>query len=110
MEYAATRILESANVPRYENFNGATWLRGFAATVIREAMTQTGIWNVGEKFPAVVRASELRAIADNLHALPPEPPLKKQALDIWGQVEGKVSDGQARIMRTALALIPDPTT
>jgi hypothetical protein len=72
-------------------------------------MTQTGAWNVSEEFPAVVRASELRAIAYNLHALPPEPPLKKQALDIWGQVEGKVSDGQARIMRTPLALIPDPT-
>jgi hypothetical protein len=109
LEYAAKRILESAGAPRYENLNGATWLRSFAAAVIREAMTQTGVWHVSKDFPAVIRASELRAIADNLHALPPEPPLKKQALDIWGQVEGEVSDAQARIMRTALALIPDPT-
>jgi hypothetical protein len=108
LEYAARRILESADVPRDENLNDATWLRSFAAAVIREAMTQAGAWNVNESFPAVIRASELSAIADNLH-VPPEPPLKKQALDIWGQVEGEVSDAQARIMRTALALIPDPT-
>ena len=109
LEYAAKLILESADVPRDENLNGVTWLRSFAAAVIRQAMTQTGVWNVSEDFPAVIRASELRAIADNLHALPPEPPLKKQALDIWGQVEGEVSNRQARIMRNALALIPDPT-
>jgi hypothetical protein len=85
------------------------WHRCFAAAVIREAITQTGFWEISEEFPAVVCASELRAIADNLHALPPEPPLKKQALDIWGQVEGEVSDQEAQIMRNALALIPDPT-
>jgi len=97
------------------------WDRRFAAAVIREAMVQSGLvnvaltlpdsnyWHVSEDFPAVIRASELSAIADNLHALPPEPPLKKQALDIWAQVEGEVSDAQARIMRNALTLIPDPT-
>ena len=112
LEYAARRILESADVPRGENLNGATWLRSFAAAVIREAMTQTGAWTVSFRgqFSGVVFASDLSAIADNLHALPPEPPLKKQALDIWGEVEGEVSDRQARIMRTALALIPDPTS
>jgi hypothetical protein len=110
LEYAARRILESADT-REENLIGNTWLRSFAAVVIREAMTQAGAWNLSFRGQSsdVLFASELRAIADNLHALPPEPPLKKQALDIWEQVEGKVSDGQARIMRTALALIPDPT-
>ena len=73
------------------------WNRRIAAAAIRETVMQT------------CTLSELLAIADSLHSLPPEPPLKKQALDIWGQVEGAVSDGQARIMRTALALIPDPT-
>jgi hypothetical protein len=109
LEYAARRILESADASHLIRRRGATWLRSFAAAVIREAMTQAGVWHVSEDFPAVIRASELRAIADNLHALPPEPPLKKQALDIWEEVEGEVSDRQARIMRTALALIPDPT-
>jgi hypothetical protein len=89
------------------------WDHRFAAAVIREAMVQSGTWNVSKEFPAVIRAIELSAIADNLHALPPEPPLpkqlKNQALDIWGQVEGEVSDQEAQIMRTALALIPDPT-
>ena len=85
------------------------WNRRFAAAVIREAMVQSGAWNINSDFPRVIDAKNLDAIADNLHALPPEPPLKKQALDIWGQVEGEVSDRQARIMRTALALIPDPT-
>ena len=107
LEYAARRILESAHVS--DESPNIFWIRSFAAAVIREAMVQSGAWNVSEEFPAVIRVSELSAIADNLHALPPEPPLKKQALDIWGQVEGEVSDRQARIMRTALALIPDPT-
>jgi hypothetical protein len=85
------------------------WNRRFAADVIREAMVQSGTWNINSDFPRVIDAKNLDAIADNLYALPPEPPLKKQALDIWDQVEGEVSDAQARIMRTALALIPEPT-
>ena len=71
--------------------------RLIVAAVIHEALRQPDT------------LSELLAIAYNLHALPPEPPLKKQALDIWDQVEGEVSYRQARIMRAALALIPDPT-
>jgi hypothetical protein len=51
------------------------WNRRIAAAAIRETVMQA------------CTVSELLAIADNLHALPPEPPLKKQALDIWGQVE-----------------------
>jgi len=87
------------------------WDRRFAASVIREAVRQAGIFtaktvlNNGE----VVEVVTLSRIADSLHALPPEPPLKKQALDIWGEFEGEATDCQARIMRTALAMIPDPT-
>jgi hypothetical protein len=84
------------------------WDRRFAAAVIREAMVQFGAWTINSDFPRVIEAKDLDAIADNLHALPPEPPLKKRALDIWGQVEGEVSDHEAQIMRTALALIPEP--
>jgi hypothetical protein len=73
-------------------------------------MVQFGAWTINSDFPRVIEAKDLDAIADNLHALPPEPPLKKRALDIWGQVEGEVSDHEAQIMRTALALIPDPTS
>jgi hypothetical protein len=84
--------------------------RRFAASVIREAVRQAGTFTVGTGLKGeVVEVVTLNCIADNLHALPPESPLKKQALDIWSQVEGQVSDGPARIMRTALALIPDPT-
>jgi hypothetical protein len=85
------------------------WDRRFAAAVIREAMKQTGLLKIDEEGPKFVDARKLEAIANNLHALPPEPPLKNQALDIWGEVEGGVSDSKARIMRAALALIPDPT-
>jgi hypothetical protein len=91
------------------NVSIPNWNRRFAAAVIREAMVQSGTWNINSDFPRVIDAKNLDAIADNLHALPPEPPLKKQALDIWGQVEGEVSDQEAQIMRTVLALIPDPT-
>jgi hypothetical protein len=83
------------------------WDRRFAAAVIREAMVQSGIWNINSDFPRVIDVKDLDAIADSLHALPPEPNLKKQALDIWGQVEGEVSHRQAQIMRNALALILD---
>jgi hypothetical protein len=95
------------------NVSIPNWNRRFAAAVIREAMIQSGTWNINSDYPRVIDAEDLDAIVDNLHALPPNPPLpplKKQALDIWGEVEGEVSDRQARIMRTALALIPDPTT
>jgi hypothetical protein len=54
------------------------WDRRFAAAVIREAMTQAGFWKISEEFPKVVRATELEAIADNLHALPPPPPTREQ--------------------------------
>jgi len=90
-------------------FSMPNWNRRFAAAVIREVMNQTGLLKIDEEGPKFVDARKLEAIANNLHALPPEPPLKKQALDIWGEVEGGVSDSKARIMRAALALIPDPT-
>ena len=56
------------------------WNRQFAAAVIREAMVQSGAWHVSFRGQSsdVVFASELRAIADNLHALPPEPPTREQ--------------------------------
>jgi hypothetical protein len=57
------------------------WDRRFAAFVIREAMTQAGFWNISEEFPKVVRATELEAIADNLHALPPVPPTRREMED-----------------------------
>ena len=86
------------------------WDRRFAASVIREAVRQAGTFTVGTGLNGeVVEVVTLSRIADNLHALPPERPLKRQALDIWAEVEGEVSDRQARIMRTALAMIPDPT-
>ena len=92
------------------SFNGIDfpkpgWERRFAAAVIREALEQVSPCT---DFRSAFH--QLNCIADNLRALPPEPPLKKQALDIWDQIEGEVSDQEARIMRTALALIPDPTT
>ena len=72
LEYAARRVLESADLPRNENLNGATWLRSFAAAVIREAMMQSGTWNINSDFPRVIDAKDLDAIANNLHALPPD--------------------------------------
>ena len=85
------------------------WDRRFAAAVIREVMRQAGTFTVGTGLKGeVVEVVTLNRIANNLHALPPEPPLKNQALDIWGEVEGGVSS-KARSMRAALALIPDPT-
>jgi hypothetical protein len=97
------------SIPMNINVSEYYWERCIAAAVIREAMVQSGTWNINSDFPRVIDAKDLEAIADNLHALPPELPLKKQALDIWSQVEGEVSDRQAQIMRNALALIPDPT-
>jgi hypothetical protein len=47
------------------------WNRRFAAAVIREAMMQSGTWNINSDFPRVIDAKDLDAIADNLHALPP---------------------------------------
>jgi hypothetical protein len=54
------------------------WDRRFAAAVIREAIHQLGTWKINTEFPSAVDASELRAIADNLHALPPPPPTREQ--------------------------------
>jgi hypothetical protein len=64
--------------------------RRFAAAVIREAMTQTGTWHVSEDFPAVIRASELRAIADNLHALPPPPPTRERMEEALSSLFGQI--------------------
>jgi len=84
------------------------WNRRFAASVIREAVWQAGAFTVETGLKGeVVEVVTLNCIANNLHALPPKPLLKKQALDIWGEVEGNVSHPQARIMRADLALIPD---
>jgi hypothetical protein len=84
------------------NVSMPNWNRRFAAAVIREAMVQSGTWNINSDFPRVIDAKNLDAIADELHALPPEPTLKKQALDIWGQVEGSVT------LKPGLCALPWP--
>jgi hypothetical protein len=85
------------------------WNRRFAAFVIREAVRQAGTFTVGTGLKGeVVEVVTLNCIANSLHHAP-ELPLKKQALDIWGEVEGEVGYLQAQIMRSALALIPDST-
>jgi hypothetical protein len=65
------------------NVSMPNWNRRFAAAVIREAMTQTGVWNLSFRGQSsdVLFASELRAIADNLHALPPPPPTRDEMKD-----------------------------
>jgi len=116
LEYAARRILESADASHLIRRRGATWLRSFAAAVIREAMTQAGVWHVSEEFPAVIRASELRAIADNLHALPPPPPTRErmeEALSsLFGQIvchpESQFAQ-EAAILRSGIAHYCSPT-
>jgi len=91
-------------------FSRPNWNRRFAAAVIREAVRQAGTFTVGTGLNGeVVEVVTLSRIADSMHALPPEHSLKRQALDIWAEVEGEATDPQARIMRTALAMIPDPT-
>jgi hypothetical protein len=47
-------------------------LRRSTAAVVREVMTQAGTWNINPEFPRVMDCETLEAIADNLHALPPQ--------------------------------------
>jgi hypothetical protein len=112
LEYAAERILESADL-REKNLTGA-WLRCFAAAVIREAMVQTGAWNVSEQLPAVVCVSELRAIADNLHA--PPPPTREEMEDALRRLTqladyqpGSKADVWAQTIQRGLAHYCSPT-
>ena len=92
------------------------WNRRFAAEVIREAMVQSGVWHVSEDFPAVIRASKLRAIADNLHALPPPPPTREEmenALRRLTQLAdyqpGSKADSWAQTIQRGLAHYCSPT-
>jgi hypothetical protein len=87
LEYAAKRISESARILesadlREKNLNGATWLRSFAADVIREAQRQACTLYPRHPDAALLR---LEAIADNLHALPPPlppPPPTREEMEI----------------------------
>jgi hypothetical protein len=81
-------------------------------------MTQTGTWNLSfrGKSSDVLFASELSAIADNLHALPPEPPTREQmeeALRCLTQLAdyepGSKADVWAPIIQRGIAHYCSPT-
>jgi hypothetical protein len=100
------------------NVSMPNWNRCFAAEVIREAITQTGVWNLSFRGQPsdVLFASELRAIADNLHALPPPPPTRErmeEALSsLFGQIvchpESQFAQ-EAAILRSGIAHYCSPT-
>jgi hypothetical protein len=93
------------------NVSIPNWNRRFAAAVIREAITQAGFWKISEEFPKVVCATELEAIADNLHALPPPPPTREQMkealqhlIDMYGdRVAGESTDEHLQTLRAGIA-------
>lgn len=62
--------------------------RRFAAAALREAMTQTGTWKIDSDFPKVIDATELEAIADNLHSPPPQPPKLEELDQAVRELEG----------------------
>jgi hypothetical protein len=85
------------------------WDRRFAAAVIREAKTQAGFWSISKELTKVVRATDLEAIADNLHALPP--PTREQMeealqhlIDMYGdRVAGESTDEHLQTLRAGIA-------
>jgi hypothetical protein len=94
------------------------WDRRFAAAVIREAITQTGVWNLSFRGQSsdVLFASELRAIADNLHALPPPPPTREEMEDALRRLTqladyqpGSKADVWAQTIQRGLAHYCSPT-
>ncbi len=66
------------------------WNQRFAAAVIREAIMQSGTWNINRDFPRVIDARDLGAIADNLHALPPPPPTREQMEEALSSLLGQI--------------------
>ena len=73
--------------------DGGTIERRFCAAAIREAMQQSGTWNINSEFPRAIACEDLAAIADNLHSPPPPPTLEEmqqalQELENWRQIEG----------------------
>ena len=71
-------VLQRANTANYENHVGPGGIRPFAAAVIREAVKQAAPFTCRTTGLQVVAVSDLLAIADNLHALPPPPPTREQ--------------------------------
>ena len=77
-------VLQRANTANYEGRVGPGGVRPFAAAVIREAVKQAAPFTCRTTGLQVVAVSDLLAIADNLHALPPPPPT-------WEQMEATLN-------------------
>ena len=118
LEYAARRILESADT-REENIIGNTWLRSFAAVVIREAVKLVPL-SVGPGSMQLIRVADLLDIADNLHALPPPPPTREEMEIALGRLlrhtddpagchEGSLIAELANVLRRGITHYCSPT-
>ena len=68
-------VLQRANTANHSSPGG---VRPFAAAVIREAVKQAAPFTCVTPGLPVVAVSDLLAIADNLHALPPPPPTQSE--------------------------------
>lgn len=66
--------------------------RRFAAAVIREAVKQAAPFKYITTGLHVVEVSDLLAIADNLHALPPPPPTREEMDEALQSLADQIKD------------------
>ena len=77
---AAASVLLFTQANRHHADSPRQERRRLIADGIRGAMGQARTWKINSEFPKVIDATELEAIADNLHSPPPAPP-KLEDLD-----------------------------
>ena len=79
---AASRVLLFIESNRHHADSPRQERRRLIADGIRGAMGQTGTWKINSEFPRVIDATELEAIADNLHSRLQAPPTPLQMDEI----------------------------
>ena len=101
-------VLQRANTA---NHSTPGTVRPFAAAVIREAVKQALPFTCRTTGLQVVPVSDLLAIADNLHALPPPPPPTREQMEavlsrLWpllGCQPGSKGDEYMQTLRRGIA-------